>query len=151
MKKIKLNIIDYILIVAFIGVICFVGLKALGNDGDEGEQKYVLSVYCEEVPDFAAKLIRNGDKVSDEGKNITLGNVLSVKLSDGVSYVEDEEGKLKKKGKEGYNSVLLQISSDAVPFEHGVKIEGNRYSVGHSVVLYVGKAKISGRISDIKE
>ena len=151
MKKIKLNIIDYILLLALIGVICFVGLKTFENRGREAENKYILSVYCEEVPEFVAELIKVGDEVSDEGKNISLGNVLSVKLSDGVGYMEDESGKLKKMAKEGYNSVLLKISTDAVPFEHGIKIEGNRYSVGHSVVLYAGKAKISGRISDIKE
>ena len=151
MKKIKLNIVDYILIVALVSVICFVGFKSIGNKNGEGESEYVLSVYCEEVPEFASKLIKIGDEVSDEGKNTSIGNVLSVNLSDGVSYIEDENGKLKKTGKEGYNSVSLEISCNAVPFEHGLKIEGNRYSIGHSVVLYVGKAKISGRISDIKE
>ncbi len=151
MKKIKLNIIDYILIVAFVSVIFFVGLKTFENDSGVGEQRYVLSVYCEEVPDFAAELIKIGDKVSDEGKNISLGNVLSINLSDGVSYMEDENEKLKRIAKEGYSSVLLKISSDGVPFEHGVKIEGNRYSVGHSVVVYAGKAKISGKISNIEE
>ena len=152
MKKIRFNIIDLILLVAFICIALFVCGKVFGGSGQSGAngEEYIISAYCEEVPSFAAELIKKGDKVSDESKNIALGIAGEVILGDAAVYAPDENGKLKKTSKEDYNSVTLKICAIGEEFEHGIRIEGVRYSVGHSVVLYAGDAKISGRISEIR-
>lgn len=152
MKKIRFNIIDLILLAAFICITLVVCGKVFGGGRQSigNGEEYIISAYCEEVPSFAAKLIKSGDKVSDESKSIVLGSAREVILGDAAVYIPDENGKLKKTSKEDYNSVTLEISAIGEEFEHGVKIEGVRYSVGHSVVLYAGDAKISGRISEIR-
>lgn len=151
MKKARFNIIDAIILIAFLLVAAFAAGKVFGGKGNESGEQYTISVYCEEVPLFAAELIKKGDIVSDEGKNITIGKAEEVILGDAAVYTANEEGKLIKSPKEGYAGVTVKIFAEGESFEHGVKIEGNRYSVGHSVVLYAGKAKISGRVSDIEK
>ena len=151
-KKIKFNIIDAIILLVILAVVAFVGIKFFGkSDNAAAEPKtYSVSFYCEEVPAFAADIVKVGDSVEDETKKVLLGTITAVEVGDAAVYSADAEGKIVKSAKEGYKSVLITSSVEATEFEHGIIADSIKYAVGHSVTLYAGNAKMVGKVSEIK-
>ena len=151
-KKIKFNIVDAIILLVILAVVAFVGIKFFGkSDNVAAEPKtYSVSFYCEEVPAFAADIVKVGDSVEDETKKVLLGTITAVEVGDAAVYSADAEGKIVKSAKEGYKSVLITSSVEATEFEHGIIADSIKYAVGHSVTLYAGNAKMVGKVSEIK-
>jgi hypothetical protein len=151
-KKAKFNVIDAIVIVVILAVIALVGYKfALGGavSGSGGEGTYQLTFLCEEVPEFAATIIEEGDIVVDEQKDVPLGTVDSVTLSESRTYTTDSNGEIHIEGKPYYNCVELNTTLTGEEYQNGVIVNSSKYGVGHSITIRVGKAKIYGRISSI--
>lgn len=153
-KKIRFTFIDALVILVVIAVAAFVGVKFFGKNISGAaslENTYIVSYYFEEVPDFAADAISVGDPVSDETKKVGLGVITDVKKEESVYYAPASDGKMVKSPKEGYSSVTLTTEVSASEFDHGIKVAGNEYVVGHSITLYAGKGKIWGRVSGIEK
>ena len=151
-KKIKFNIIDAIILLVILAVVAFVGIKFFGKSDNAATEPetYSVSFYCEEVPAFAADIVKVGDSVEDETKKVFLGTITAVEVGDAAVYSADAEGKIVKSAKEGYKSVLITSSVEATEFEHGIIADSIKYAVGHSVTLYAGNAKMVGKVSEIK-
>ncbi len=153
-KKVKFTFIDGIVVLVIIAVIAFVGYKFFGKEVAQNQAAsdvYEISFFVEESPDFAAESVEVGSGVTDEAKKIPLGTVKKVEVNDSVSFGGTSDGQIVKTSKEGYKSVKITAEVNANEFEHGVKIEGNEYVVGHSMTIYAGKAKFYGRISGLKK
>ncbi len=153
-KKIKFNLIDLVVLVVIVAVIAFVGIKFFGaevkNNATDGNT-YAMTFFFEEVPDFAGNAISYGTDVSDEAKNVYLGQIKSVQVGPSRVYDVDANGISVMSAKEGYVSVELTAEVKGSEFEHGIVIGGVKYVVGHTMTVYAGKAKLYGRISDIKK
>ena len=155
-KKFKFNVIDAIVVVVIVAALCFAGYKLAIEPNSEvnlQQNTYTVSFFCEEVPTFAAEAIQEGDPVSDEYKDVPLGNVVSVKVSPSTSYVGDAQGNIHKTTKEGYQTVEIEatVTVSGEEYKHGIAIGESKYGVGHSITLRVGKAKIFGRVSGIEK
>jgi len=153
-KKIRFNVIDAIVLVVIIAVVAFVGIKLFGGEVASNLASgnyYTVTYYIEESPSFAAENIEVGAPVSDEGKNVPLGKVTAVELGESVMFAANDEGKMIKSGKEGYNSVTLTTEVQAAEFDHGIEVNNVKYVVGHTMTLYAGKAKLYGRIAGIEK
>ncbi len=154
-KKAKFTVVDAIVLVIVLAVLGFVGFKFFGpgsaNNIAAETKTYIVSYDFEEVPEFAAKLVKKKDPVSDEAKKNALGIVTDVKVGDAAIYCADAEGMLHKSPKENYNSVKLTTEVVAVKSNHGIQVSGNTYTVGHTMTLYAGDAKLFGKIAGIVE
>lgn len=152
-KKLKFTVIDAIIVIVILAVAAFVASRFFGKDGasDAVSATYEISFYFEEVPEYAAVAINEGDTVTDEGTNTPLGEVVSVEVGDSASYASDSAGNICKSSKDGYKSVKLTSRVQASEFEHGVKVSDVRYVIGHSLTLYAGKAKIYGKVAAIEK
>lgn len=154
-KKVKFTVVDAIVLIVVLAVLGFVGFKFFGpgsaNNIAAETKTYVVSYSFEEVPEFAAKLVKEGDPVSDEAKKNALGTVTGVKVSDAAIYCADAEGMLRKSSKENYNSVTLSTEVVGTKSNHGIQVAGNTYTVGHTMTLYAGDAKLFGKIAGIVE
>lgn len=151
-KKLKFNIVDGIILVVILAIAFFAGSKMFSKNEDVTAEEVTatLSFYCEEVPEYAAELLKVGDKVSDEGKNVALGEITSLTVENALTYGIDAEGKSVTSEKKGYKSVKLTTEIKASEFAHGIIADTIKYSVGHPLTLYAGKAKMSARVSGIE-
>ena len=151
-KKFKFNIVDIIVVLVIIAAVVLVGSKFLGNDvGPTTNAQYKISFFCEEVPSFAAEVIKEGDFVTDDDKNSALGIVEKVTLTPSQTYADTSDGTKALAPKDGYNSVEVTAIVDAQEFQHGIIVNAAKYGVGHSLTIRVGKAKIYGRVSGLEK
>ncbi|MBQ8001821.1 MAG: DUF4330 domain-containing protein [Clostridia bacterium] len=150
-KKFRFNFIDAIVILVILAAVAFVGYFVLGGGFGGGESiKYEVTYLCEEVPSFAASIIKEGDKVLDEQKDTDLGVVTAVELSDSRTYTTTNEGEVLCVPKPYYNCVALTTEVEGSEYDFGMIAGSSKYGVGHSITIRVGSAKIFGRVSGIK-
>lgn len=145
------NVIDLFIVLAVVVAVAFISNKFLNKTVVSADTPtFVVKFYTEEVADYVASQIKVGDKVEDEGKNLSLGTVTDVKTEKGFVYSPNSDGQIVKSYKEGYNSQEITIELKAQSFEHGFVLGGNKYTVGHSLTVRAGNAKIYLRISSIE-
>lgn len=152
-KKFKFNAVDAIIILIVIAAVAVVGYKVVGSSlfADNTMQAYEISFLCEEVPDFAADIIKVGDSVCCEQTDNKLGVITSVSVSPSRTYATTSEGGVVLTSKEHYKCVEITAETEAIKYEHGLMVNKAKYGVGHSITIRAGKAKIFGRVSGIKE
>ncbi len=151
-KKFKFNVVDALVVLLVVAVVLVVGIKLMGGAFGGGNEvaKYEISFLCEEVPEFAANVIEVGDKVTCEMSDNNLGVVKELKIEPSRTYVTTDNGDVICTGKDFYNCVSITAEVIADEYEHGLKVKGAKYGVGHSITIRVGKAKIFGRVSGIE-
>lgn len=147
----KLNIIDLVIILVLIAAIAFAGFKFLAPSMTASSSTGTAEVkfYIEEVSDFVADKIDIGDKLMDEGKNVSLGVVTDIEFGPAVSYGTNSEGAWVTSSREGYKSMILTGEVEATKFDHGMIVNASKYYVGHTFVLLAGEAKLYLRVYDI--
>ena len=153
-KKIgKFNVVDIIIILVVIVAVAFVGirfLKPATNPGGKATSPVIVEFFVEETPDYAASIVKVGDKIFDEVKNVTLGTVDTVVVEPSVFYAVNANGEVVKTDKEGYNSVRITAKVEGIIGDNGVVIGVTNYGVGHTMTFYAGHAKLYGKVSAIK-
>ena len=122
-----------------------------GNLGGSSQSTYEVTYLCEEVPEFAATIIKEGDKVLDEQKDTDLGVVTAVEISDSRTYAVTDAGEVLCVAKPYYNCVSLTTEVKGQDYDFGMIAGSSKYGVGHSITIRVGSAKIFGRVSGIKK
>ena len=149
----KINIIDLIVIiviVACIAVFGFIKLSGGNNKIASAEKKEIyMSFYAEEVPDFVAERVKEGDVLTDGDSNIELGEVTEVKVDAPKTFAADSSGKMITSEKEGYNSIIITGKVKGTLSDNGVEVGTAKYGVGHSMTLRAGDAKIYLKVYDI--
>ena len=153
-KKVRFTFIDGIIVLVIIAVIAFVGYNFFGKEVVQNQatsDTFEISFYIEETPDFAAENVEVGTTVTDEAKKVSLGTIKSVEVAEAVSYAGTSEGEIVKATKEGYKSLKITAEVSGNEFEHGIKVAGNEYVVGHSMTIYAGNGKFYGRISGLQK
>lgn len=146
----KINLIDLFVIIVVVAVVAFLGFKFLGpSDVVSGNQKVILSVFCEETSDFVVERIAVGDEVFDSVANVVMGTLANWTEGESESYVTNPSGIIVQYSKDGYRSLDIQVECDGVIGPHGVTIDGTLYGIGHSMAIYVGDCKLFVRVSGI--
>lgn len=158
-KKFKFNIIDAIVVIVILALLCFVGYKLVfGGDtalSPDETVTYVVTYWCDEVPEYAVKAIEMGAPLTDDAANLDLGKVTKIEISDSTSYATDAQGVIHLTTKPLYHTVKLEsvveIPKKLADFKYGIKTEGNAiFGVGHTLTFRAGKAKLYGRVSGIE-
>lgn len=150
-KKFRFNVVDVIVLVVILAAVAFVGSFFLGGGfGGDGGAEFEVTYLCEEVPEFAASIIKNGDKVLDEQQETELGEVTEVVIGESRTYTTTDMGEIRCLGKPYYNCVMLTTRVKAQKYDYGMMVDSSKYGVGHSITIRVGSAKIFGRVSGIR-
>lgn len=156
-KGVRFTLIDALVALAIIAVLAFVGYSFIKKSPadttsvTEKGEKYIMTFYVEEVPEFAAQKVEKGDKATDDVKSIPLGKIIDLKVDEAVVYNTDYQGNTVKSAKEGYNSMMITTEVEANEFEHGLSIWGQPYVVGTTMTMYMGEAKVYGRVYNIEK
>ncbi|NLT64268.1 MAG: DUF4330 domain-containing protein [Clostridiales bacterium] len=147
----KINLIDFIIVLILIALVAFVVFKFIGrNDNDTALTQVRMSFYSDEVPEFVVDALEEGTSVLDSGEDVTLGTLESFKSGAPLGFETDTDGEIKAVTRKGYKSLSLNVLANAEMTEHGVKIGGVLYGVGHTLTIYAGKAKIYIKVSAIQ-
>lgn len=148
----KLNWVDVIIIVAVVAAVIIVGVKFLKptvSESNDTSTKMELTFFVEEAPEYAAGIIKEGDRVYDETMNCVLGTVKSVEIGESRAYAANADGQMVCSNKPGYNSVKIVSEVNAQKYENGVIVGVTRYGVGHTFTFYAGQAKLYGKLAAI--
>lgn len=145
----KINIIDFIVIVAVIIAVLAIGVSKLRSNADSTET-LIMKYYVEEVNSNIASHVNVGDKLYDGTDKVDLGTVTEVKTDESVSYAVKSDGTYAVGGKDGYCSLIITGEVQGTKTNLGATVGGNKYGVGHSFMLVAGESRIYLRVYDIQ-
>ncbi len=144
----KINIIDFLILVVILLAIVVVGARFIKPAGGDAET-IQMQFYIEEVDNWVAEKVQVGDALYDGTYELSLGTVTAVETSEPRTWGLTQDGQYVLAPREGYCSLTVTGRMQGKKTETGAEIDGNRYGVGHSMVLYAGDAKMYLRVHDI--
>jgi hypothetical protein len=153
----KISIIDIIVVVLIAVAAGVVGLRFLSgqNTGilsSSGADRLEITFYSEEVNDFVVDAISIGDSTMEYAQYASFGTVIDVMPGPSVTWVPDADGVVHQGHKEGkYYSLTVKTEAFGTIDNTGFTLDGTKYFVGKTVIMYVGKAGYQGRISSVKK
>ena len=147
----KVNLIDLLILIVIIAVAAFVAHRFLVRDsaGLVKNDAVRLEFTATEVKKYTAAALKEGAPALDADENNYLGSVLSYELGEAYEYIVDEHGDTVELNPFDSVSVVVTTETSGNLDGNGVVINGTRYAVGHSMVLFAGDAKLWVRVSGI--
>ena len=151
-KKLRINIVDIIILAVILLVCIFIGSRFLGGtSGDTVQlQKVRVTFFQSECEDYIHQNTKIGDRLYDDNADQSLGVVTGIELGEPTSYQVQPNGSVAVLHKEGYSSVLITGETEGIITENGVIIGGELYGVGHSFVLRAGIGKYYLKVHSIE-
>lgn len=145
----KINIIDLIVLLVLVVAVAVVGMRFFSKSANTEPTTLVMSYYIEEANNFVAEKVQIGNMLYDDNSDIPLGVVTDVKIEPSVSWAATSDGQYVQTTKEGFCSMVItgEVIGDKTPY--GAEVGGEKYGVGHSMVLRAGDAKLYLRVYDI--
>ena len=147
----KVNIVDIIILIVFLAIVAFLGYRFLfRDDTDAGNTKPVIIEFTSsEVNDYTARQLETGVPVLDGNANKALGTAVDFTVDDATTTFVTDSGKVVLATIPETKSVVITIEGAGELDGNGLLIDGTRYGIGHSTVVFVGKCRLSGKISGI--
>lgn len=152
----KINIIDFLILLVLVVAIAVVGIKVMKKDVIMGDsQTLEMQFYIEEVDGWVAENVKVGDTLHDGTYDQNLGKVTDVEIGEAKTWGLNAEGQYvlstrkDANGEDLFVSMIITGEVKGTKTEVGAEVDGKRYGVGHSMVLYAGDAKLYLRIKDI--
>ena len=146
----KINLIDLIIILILVALVATVAVRVMHNrEQTSNVQKVRITFYTEEVADYVPKAMVKGAPCQDATENSDLGTLESFATAEPLGYVTDTNGEVEAVQRKGYVSLEFASDAEGELVDHGVKINGVTYAVGHSLTVYAGKAKVYCKIKAV--
>ena len=147
----KINLIDLLIVVVILAVIAFAVSRFLSNDDKDnvGSDPVIIEFTCAEVNDYTVERLEIGAPVLDGNANRDLGTAVDLTIDDATTYSATDSGKTVLVDIPESKSVVVTIEGTGTLDDNGLFIGGFRYGVGHSTTVFVGKCRLSGKISGI--
>ncbi len=146
----KINIIDLLVIIFIVVAVAVIGVFVVKNKkSTESQETLIMKFYAEEISDFVAEKLLEGNSLYDDETHVSLGKITNLEINDSVTYGEISDGQYTMVNKQGYKSVIITGELIGTKNDLGAIISGHQYGVGHSMVLRAGDAKIYLRVYDI--
>jgi len=138
LKKIKLNIFDYLIIVVLIIIIIYLSVtKIFSSKTKNGIQNINVMVFCEDVPIIAKSRLKKETKLYAGNKNLNFGVLKEFQTFD-----------LKNENKffnASFNAECRARKNDS----GGYVIDGTTYYIGQDIRLFAESILMSGYIYEI--
>ena len=146
----KINLIDFLIVVVILAVVAFLGYRFLSNDDkeDTGEPVIIEFTFAE-VNDYTVERLEIGAPVLDGNANRDLGTAVDFTIDDATTYAATDSGKTVLVDIPESKSVVVTVESTGELNDNGLLIDGTRYGIGYTTVVYVGRCKLWGTVSAI--
>ena len=147
----KINLIDFLIVVVILAVIAFAVSRFLFKDDKDNtvSDPVIIEFICAEVNDYTVERLETGAPVLDGNANRDLGTAVDFTIDDATTYAATESGKTVLVDIPESKSVVVTVEGAGELDDNGLLIDGTRYGIGHSVTVFVGKCRLSGKISGI--
>ena len=151
----KINLIDFLIVVFILAVIIFALLRSFSFNAAVDEEEIVsdpviIEYTCAEVDDYTVGLLEAGAPVLNGNTNKDLGTAVGFTIDDATTYAVTDSGRTVLVDIPGTKSVVVTVKSAGNLDENGILIDGARYGIGYSMVIYVGHCKLWATISGIE-
>lgn len=150
----KISIIDILIVAVVLAAVAGVVYKFKISKA-EGifvkPDKLQVVFYTEELPDFVATDIKQGDIVKDPVKNAVFGKVTGIEIDKSVSFTQNDNGDIKVSSKPGYVSIKLYVEGNGTFSTNGITINNADYAIGKQFEIRAGRSAIWTRIKEIKK
>lgn len=147
----KINLIDFIIVLILVALVAALAVKTVrSRSAGDNAAKVRITFYTEEIPSYVPQAMEKGASCSDVTENSDLGTLESFETGDPLGYVTNTKGQVEAVTRQGYSSLTFVTDATGEIIDHGVKINGVTYAVGHSLTVYAGKAKVYCKIRDIQ-
>ncbi|WP_010246059.1 DUF4330 domain-containing protein [Acetivibrio cellulolyticus] len=152
----KVSIIDILIVLVVVAAVVGVGYKLTKSNTisfKPNEEKFLLTFYADEAPDYSVKAAKVGDIVKDFENGSTFGKVIEApKIDKAISFHEFHNGEWIVGSKTGYCSYYMKVEGTGVTnTDGGYSFTGANYYIGRTVTMRVGNAVFSGRIYNIEK
>jgi hypothetical protein len=151
----KVSIIDVLIIALVFVAGFFLAIRYFSSrDNPMGAggslEELEIKFYSEEVNNFVADAIKNGDAAKEYAQYANFGTVVNVDKTDSITWVGDFDGIINPSSKDGYySSVTVTTHARGRITEIGFELDGTNYFVGKTVIMQFGKAGFQGRIAGV--
>ena len=146
----KINIIDFLLLLVLVAAIAVLGVKFLGGKTVGDTQTIQMQFYIEEVDKWVAENVKVGDALYDGTFDQELGVVTAVETGEARTWATTADGQYVPATRgDDFKSMIITGEVKGTKTAVGAEVNGERYGVGHSMVLYAGDAKLYLRVYDI--
>ena len=149
----KINLIDFLIVVLILAVIIFAVVRPFSFNTDDkddaGKDPVIITFLCAEVNDYTVDLLETGAPVLNGNTTKELGTAVDLAIGDATTYLMTDSGRTVLVDIPEAKSVVVTVESAGELDENGLLIDGTRYGVGYSMVIYVGKCKLWSTISGI--
>ncbi len=147
--KRRFNLLDAAIILVVLAALAFVAYKMMPGRNTATYEEVYFSFYAPDIPDFVADEIYIGAPMIDVDRNIYMGEVVDFKVEDSVFWEANDEGVLVQSSRDDCRAVTVTTRVSGEPSAYGIRLSGVDYSVGHTVAIRVGFAKMSGAICGV--
>lgn len=109
----KVSIVD-VVIVLIILVIVAAAYSKFGKEvikGASDEDKVVIYLQWDEVPNYVAESIKKGDIVIEDVQKAEFGKVKDITINKSISWAQTDKGEFIKSTKEGYSSICIRVDT----------------------------------------
>lgn len=156
MRKIKLNVLDVLLIIIVVFAIAFIftrGNTPIQNIGGGTTTLYTMQFTVPSIEPFVANSINVGDIVVQDGSFLPFGTVVALNITEGIEHNPNEDGVLVASQYGDFNHVVVtsHLTLPVGSLENGLNVQGNRFGIGQTVTIRVGNTIMSTRISYLGE
>ena len=134
-RKRKLNIIDFLILLALLAAACAVLFRVFGSAGGGEHQqiRYVLEVK-ELQTEFAAK-VAAGDPVTVYAQDARIGTVVAASTAPVFFVGTDENGTPVQTEMENYSKLYITVEAEVTAEETGYRVDGYVLRTGETITV----------------
>jgi hypothetical protein len=146
----KLSVIDILIILIILAGLAGAYYK-FGKSGAvfTKTEDIKISFFAEDIPEYAAKNIKQGDIVKDKVSGSVIGKVTSVEVGPDIFYMQNDQGKMVKSSKEGYNSVKINLTGKGTFSSNAVTFGTADMYVAKNSEIYFGNTTFFAKVFSI--
>ena len=149
----KINLIDFLIVVFILAVIAFAALRPFFNTDDKDDtvkDPVNIEFFCAEVNDYTVELLETGAPVLNGNTTKELGTAVDLTIDKATAFSVTDSGRTILVDIPEAKSVVVTVESAGELVDTGLLIDGTRYGIGYSMVIYVGRCKLWATISGIE-
>ncbi len=149
-----INIVDLAVLAVIILLIGGLAYKFMLEPGRESADKtsktYTVTVMCPMVPESAAEVLKEGDRIYYSGKYVN-GTIDSVRYEDAKEAVVDAEGKYVTAVHPYLKDVYVTVSITGNASTRAIMLDKYQVNLGKDFVMKTTRVEIQGIVTDIQE
>lgn len=148
----KLSVIDILIILIILAGLAGAYYK-FGRSGAvfTKTEDVKITFFAEDVTDFTANNVKVGDIVKDKVSGSIIGKVTNVEIGPDIFYSPNDQGKMIKSSKEGYNSIKIDVTGKASITANAVTFGTADMLVNRTTEVYFGNTTIYAKVFSINK